>query len=80
MTDQSPDMNPDDDLPPEAKKALEEFERLMKDVNDPVASGYSVIAEMYNGFRAAGLDRLDSYCLVAAYLVMHDHLGKVDGS
>lgn len=78
MSDQPEDMNPDDDLPPEARKALEEFERLMKDVNDPVASGYAVITEMYNGFRAAGMDRIDAYCLVAAYLVMHDHLGKED--
>lgn len=72
------DDNDGDNLPPEAQKALEEFEMLMKDINDPVTNGYAVIAEMYNGFRAVDMERIDAYCLVAAYLVMHDHLGKED--
>lgn len=77
MSDDGPDgMNPNDDLPPEAKKALEEFEALMRDINDPVTNGYAVIAEMYTGFRTAGMERIDAYCLVAAYLVLHDHLEK----
>jgi hypothetical protein len=80
MSEEPTGMNPDDDLPPDARKALEDFERLMKDVNDPVVSGYSVIAEMYNGFRAAGMERIDAYCLVAAYLVLHDHMGREEDS
>lgn len=75
--DEPEEINPED-LPEQAKKALEEFEAIMKDIHDPVASGYAVIAEMYNGFRAAGMERIDAYCLVASYLVMHDHLGKED--
>lgn len=75
--DEPEEINPED-LPPEAKRALEEFERLMKDVNDPIANGYAVIAEMYNGFVTAGMQRIDAYCLVAAYLVLHDHLGKAE--
>lgn len=65
-----------DELPDSAQRALEEFEAIMRDIPDPVSNGYAVIAEMYNGFRAAGMERIDAYCLVAAYLVMHDHLGK----
>lgn len=75
--DEPEEINPED-LPPEIKKHLDEFERLMKDVNDPIANGYAVIAEMYNGFVTAGMQRIDAYCLVAAYLVLHDHLGKVE--
>jgi hypothetical protein len=78
MSEEPTGENPEEELPPEAKRALEEFERLMKDVHDPVTNGYAVIAEMYTGFRTAGMERIDAYCLVAAYLVMHDHLGKED--
>lgn len=80
MSEEPTGENPEDEnLPPEAKKALEEFERLMKDIHDPVGNGYAVVVEMYTGFRTAGLDRLDASCLVAAYLAMHDYLGKEDG-
>jgi hypothetical protein len=79
MSENPEEINPED-LPPEIKKHLDEFEALMKDINDPVANGYAVITEMYNGFRTAGMERIDAYCLVAAYLVMHDHLGREENS
>jgi phage tail tape-measure protein len=78
MSEEPTGMNPDDDLPPEAQKALEEFEALMKDIHDPVANGYTVVTEMYTGFRTAGMDRLDASVVVAAYLVVHDYIGKDD--
>jgi hypothetical protein len=77
MSEDPEEIDPED-LPPEVKKHLDEFEALMKDIHDPVTSGYAVIAEMYTGFRTAGMERIDAYCLVAAYLVLHDHLGKED--
>jgi hypothetical protein len=75
MSENPEDVNPED-LPPEVKKHLDEFEALMKGISDPVTDGYAVIAEMYTGFRTAGMERIDAYCLVAAYLVLHDHLGR----
>lgn len=75
MSDEPTGENPDD-LPPEAKKALEDFEALMKGVTDPTNNGFIVITEMFNGFRTAGMERIDACWLVAAYLMMHDHLGK----
>lgn len=73
MSEEPDNINPED-LPPELKKSLDEFEALMQGINDPVANGYSVIAEMYNGFRTAGMQRIDAYCTVAAYVVLHEHL------
>lgn len=75
MSEESDNIDPED-LTPEAKKALEDFEALMKDIRDPVATGYSSIVEMYTGFRTAGMERIDAYCLVAAYLAIHDHIER----
>lgn len=78
MSEEFDNVDPEDDLPPAAKKALEEFEQLMKGVRDPVATGYALIVEMYTGFLTAGMSRIDAYCLVAAYLAVHDHLSEED--
>jgi hypothetical protein len=75
MSDEAPDgMNPDDDLPPDVQHTLNEFEKIMKDINDPVENGYKVIAEMYNGLRTVGLKHADAAILVVTYIMMHDYL------
>lgn len=79
MSEEPDGMNPED-LPPEVKKHLDDFEAIMKGINDPVTNGYGVVAEMYHGFRAAGMQRIDAYCLVAAYLAMHDLIGRGEDS
>jgi len=74
------DLNPDEgpELTPEAKKVMEAFDKLMADISDPVESGYSVIAEMFNGLVTAGLKRLDSALLVASYIALHDYIGPTE--
>lgn len=74
------DLTPEEEpeLTPEAKKVMEAFDKLMADVRDPVESGYSALAEMFNGLIAAGLKRLDAALMVASYIALHDYIGPTE--
>jgi hypothetical protein len=48
----------------------------MKGINDPVAEGYAVVAEMFNGLKTVGLKPMDAALIVVTHIAILDYLGQ----